>query len=79
MEAWDKQEKEINIQQVSQFSTGMRSYWQALEYNVEYPSELLTGEGELEDKHLYFYHRCSFICFKNFVLVYVLRGYGLHS
>lgn len=79
MEAWNKQEKETNIQQVSQFSTGMWSYWQALEYNVEYPSELLTGEGELEDKHLYFCHRCSFICFKIFVLVYVLRGYGLHS
>ena len=67
------------MEQVSQFTTGMRSYWQALEYNVEHPSELPTGEGELEDKHLYFCHRCSFICFKNFVLVYVLKGYGLYS
>lgn len=79
METWDKQEKETNIEQVSQFSTGMWSYWQALEYNVEYPSELPTGEGELEDQNLYFCHRCSFICFQNFVLVYVIRGYGLHS
>lgn len=79
MEAWDKQGKETNMEQVSQFTTGMWSYWQALEYHVEHPSELPTGEGELADKHLYFCHRCSFICFKNFVLVYVLKGYGLYS